>query len=215
MTGRFRTSSPRRRSRRSGVAASRLLALLIGVGFATLPTVAHAASESDLDSAVNSLTITQTTIVTDLAPGRPPVALTGVITNNGPDSTHITAIDVEITSVTLALDAAAGTCNASDYELLNARMLVGYTLAADGGSTVFSGASLGFTNKTTQQDACQRATVHLLYTAVSSPAALPATGAFSAGGIVFGLAIAALIVGAVLTRRSPSPRHWHHDPGES
>jgi LPXTG-motif cell wall-anchored protein len=172
---------------------------------------------SDPDGVVNSLTITQTSVVTDLGPGRPAAALTGAITNNGPDSTHITAINVEITSVTLALDASPGTCSSSDYELFDARMPVGHTLAADGGSTVFSGASLGFADKTTQQDACQRATVHLLYTAVSSPPVrppvLPLTGAFSATAIVLGVAVAALLVGAVLTRRSRSRRRWNHETG--
>ncbi len=209
----IRALGPRRQSRRWGIATFRLIAVIVVAGFATLPTPAHAAPDSGPDGAVNSLTITQTSVVTDLAPGRPPVILAGVITNNGPDSTHITAIDVEITSVTRALDAAPGTCTTSDYELVDARMLVGRTLAASGGSVVFSGASLGFINKTTQQDACQRATVHLLYTAVSnppaSPSALPTTGVSTATGTFVGVAITALIVGAVLARRSKRGARRH------
>lgn len=218
MIGTVQTPGPRRQSRRWGTAASRLLAVLAVVGgiavagCATLPTQAHAAPDSDPDGAVNALTITQTSIVTDLAPGRAPAILAGVITNNGPDSTNITAIDVEITSVTLALDAPPGTCGSRDYEILDARMAVGRTLAAEGGSTVFSGASLGFVNTTTVQDACQGATVHLLYTAVSTLPALSMTGAASGGIVVLGVAIAALIVGAAMTGRFSSPRCWRLRP---
>jgi hypothetical protein len=34
-----------------------------------------------------------------------------------------------------------------------------------GGSTDFAGASIGFADNTTNQDACQRSVIHLLYTA--------------------------------------------------
>ena len=44
------------------------------------------------------------------------------------------------------------------------RMLVERTLGPDG-SSPFAGASTGFNNKATNQDACQRAVIHLLYTA--------------------------------------------------
>ena len=51
----------------------------------------------------------------------------------------------------------------SDYRLVATQMPLGRTLSP-GGTTPFAGASIGFSNKTTNQDACQGATVHLHYT---------------------------------------------------
>jgi len=66
--------------------------------------------------------------------------------------------------VVRATGAAAGTCGAGDHVLLDVRMPVGQPLASYGGSTAFAGASIGFDDKSTNQDACQGATVHLHYT---------------------------------------------------
>jgi hypothetical protein len=112
----------------------------------------------------NSLTITQTSVMVGLAPGIAPVAITGVVSNNGTDSTDITAIEVAITGVITDPNSAPGTCDPSDYVLLNPRMPVGQTLGP-GGSTPFAGASIGFSNKVVNQDTCKGATVVLLYTA--------------------------------------------------
>ncbi|MEP6563255.1 MAG: hypothetical protein ABJD68_19525, partial [Nakamurella sp.] len=78
--------------------------------------------------AENSLTIVQTSVLNGLAPGIGPVAITGVVSNNGTDSTEITAIDVEIVRVTTDPGSAPGACGPSDYLLLNSRMPVGRTL---------------------------------------------------------------------------------------
>lgn len=86
--------------------------------------------------------------------------------NNGPDSTFLTAIRVEIAAVTKLRGAAAGRCDASDYLLLDTRMDVGRTLAPGGGSTTFSGAAIRFNNKSSNQDACQGATIKLRYRTV-------------------------------------------------
>jgi len=115
----------------------------------------------------NSLTIFQTSIMDDLAPDVAPAEIRGLVVNNGPDSTYITAIDVEIVGVVRRIGAAAGTCDASDYVLDDERMLVGQTLNSYGGSAVFAGAAIGFNNKSTQQNACQGATVQLRYTTTS------------------------------------------------
>lgn len=118
---------------------------------------------TDPTPAANSLTITQTSTMADLAPGAAPAPITGLVVNHGPDSTFITAITVEISGVVRRPDAVAGPCDASDYVLLDERMPVGDTLAADGGSIPFAGAAIGFNDKSTNQDACQGATIELRY----------------------------------------------------
>ena len=185
-------------------------AILASAGLILLPTQAMAATP-DVTAAVESLTVVQTSVVTGLAPGVAPVAIIGLITNNGPNPVEVTVVEVTITSVTPALDAAPGVCGPSDYVLLNARMPVNRTIEAGGGSTQFSGASIGFI--TTSQDACQRATVQLLYTALLSPAALPTTGLGGGLGPVLMIALGLAIAGALLAllallARLRRPRGW-------
>jgi len=112
----------------------------------------------------NWLTITQTSPIDDLAPNVAPTQIAGSVVNNGPDSTYITAIAVEIVGVVQRVGSVAGTCDASDYVLLEQRMYVGRTLEPDGGTSAFSGATIGFNNKASNQDACQGARVELRYT---------------------------------------------------
>lgn len=110
-----------------------------------------------------------------LAPGIAPVAITGIVTNNGTDSTNIYDIEVEIVAITTALDSAPGVCDPSDYFLVTeedpldtdpsrARMPVNQFLNP-GESIMFDGAHIGFSNKSTNQDSCKGATIQLLYTA--------------------------------------------------
>ncbi len=160
-------------SRRRGRAVTvALFVLLCGAGMSiTTGTPAHADDASDCPPAQtspavgqNSLTVTQTSTMEGLAPGIAPVPITGIVSNIGTDSTDIVAVDVQITGVTAAAGAAPGVCEPSDYFIVNSLMPVGRTLDP-GGSTTFAGASIGFNNKSTNQDTCKGATIQLLYTA--------------------------------------------------
>ncbi len=150
--------------RRGKVLSAALLILLSGAAMSLTPGTSAEAATPDCPPAQNSLTITQTSVMEGLAPGVGPVPIAGIVTNNGADSTDIIAVDVEISGVTTRAGSAPGTCDPSDYYLSDARMPVGRTLAP-GGSTAFAGASIGFSNKSTNQDTCKGATVQLLYTA--------------------------------------------------
>ena len=147
-----------------------LSACLVGVGVVgfggTGVSAARAATVGCVTDAGagNSLTITQTSTIRGLAPNRAPAAITGIVTNNGTDDTFITEIVVSIVAVTKAFNGARGSCDASDYFLVAPRMRVGQPLVA-GGSAAFTGAAVGFSDKATDQDACQGATVTLLYRA--------------------------------------------------
>jgi len=152
------------RRRRTGVVASLMVLSIVGAAFVIPPGTPAQASNSDCGTTENSLTVKQTSTMDGLAPGLAPVAITGLVVNNSFDSTYIRVVEVEITSVTTRPGSSSGACDASDYFLLNTRMLVERTLSP-GGSAPFAGAAIGLRNKTTNQDACQHATIHLLYTA--------------------------------------------------
>ncbi|WP_369374127.1 LPXTG cell wall anchor domain-containing protein [Promicromonospora sp. Populi] len=154
----------RRRCQAPATSAAVLLLGLLGAALLLGPGAAAPAEAVDCVAADNSLTVTQTSTMSGLAPGVAPVPITGRVVNNGPDSTYIDVVAVEISAVTTAPGTPAAACDASDYLLLDSTMAVGRTLRPDGGATPFSGASIGFANKAVNQDACQRATVHLRYT---------------------------------------------------
>lgn len=151
--------------RRRRAPATLIAALVVGAAILGAPGTAAPAAAADCVAADNSLTVTQTSTMAGLAPGIAPVPITGMVVNNGPDSTYLDVVTVEITSVTTEQGTPASACSASDYLLVDTRMVVGRTLGPDGGSAPFSGASIGFADKNMNQDACQRATVHLRYTA--------------------------------------------------
>jgi LPXTG-motif cell wall-anchored protein len=157
------------RRRRGRATATLLLFLIIGWGAAMVlvPSSPAEASPADCtaDPGNNSLTITQTSTMEGLAPGVEPADITGLVVNNGPDSTFIVAIVVEIVEVIIESDSVSGSCDATDYALLDPRMPVNRTLGP-GGSTTFTGASIGFSDKSTNQDTCQRATIRLHYSTV-------------------------------------------------
>lgn len=154
----------RRRRGRTGSAASLIVLSIACVTFA-LPSAPPARAEtSDCGTTQNFLIVRQTSTMAGLAPGRAPVAIIGLVANHSAESTYLTAVDVEITSVTTSPGSPPGACDASDYLLLNTRMFVKRTLRP-GGSASFTGAAIGFRNKTTNQDACKHAVIHLLYTA--------------------------------------------------
>ena len=154
-----------RRSRRVTGAAVMLALLVVGGGTVVGPaTPAQAAASDCVTTADNSLTVTQTSVMEGLAPGVAPADITGLIVNNGPDGTRIAAVDVVIVAVQ---PGGPGTCDASDYLLLDARMPVAQQSIAPGGSTTFAGAAIGFRDKAIDQNACQNATILLRYTVVA------------------------------------------------
>jgi len=113
---------------------------------------------------VNHLAVSQTSTLEGLAPGVAPIPIAGRLVNEGGDSTWITAVDVEISSITRRSDSTIGSCDASDYLVGDPRMPVEQALGPEG-STRFTGATIGFVNKSSNQDACKGAVIHLRYTA--------------------------------------------------
>ncbi len=119
------------------------------------PTVQDAEAQSPFQ-------IGQISTNVGIAPGVAPTPITGRIANNGPQPIYLTAITVEISRVTTVPGLRSGACDSTDYDLHDPVMPV-EVLLAPGESTTFTGASIGFHNKPINQDACQAATVGLLF----------------------------------------------------
>jgi hypothetical protein len=112
-----------------------------------------------------ALTAVQTSTISDMHPGDSAQTLSGTFDNPNDGPVYVTSVTASIASVTKAGGAVAGTCDATAYTLANATMNIGAEVLADDSST-WSGATIKFNNKGTNQDQCKGATVNLAYAIV-------------------------------------------------
>jgi hypothetical protein len=106
----------------------------------------------------------QTTVLTAMYPGDAAQTISGNFDNSNDGPVYVTSVTASIFSVTKAVGAPAGTCDASDFTLASAVMAVGAQVPTGTGKGSFTGATIHFNNKAAaNQDACQNATVNLSY----------------------------------------------------
>lgn len=115
-----------------------------------------------------SITVQQTSTVTNLRPGGTAQALSGNFDNSDTSPIYVSTVSVTISSITggavapLDLDG----CVAGDYTIAGSPMTVNAQVPAGLAQGAWSGATIVFNNKAGEnQDACKGATVNLSYTA--------------------------------------------------
>jgi len=113
---------------------------------------------------VSGLTANQTTTLAAMYPGDSAQTITGNFDNPNSGPVYVNTVSVSIASVTKAGGAPGGTCDASDFTLANTTMNVGAEVSPGAGVGSFTGATIKFNNKATNQDACKGAMVALAYT---------------------------------------------------
>lgn len=145
-------------------AAAAIVLVTGGVAFAYW-TAGGEGTGSASTGDVAALTVNQTSTVSGLAPGLAAQDLSGDFDNPNDGPVYVTSVTVGIDSVTKAVGAPAGTCDASDYTLTGATMTVDDEVSAGDGQGAWTGATIEFNNKATNQDACKGATVNLAYSA--------------------------------------------------
>jgi hypothetical protein len=109
------------------------------------------------------LTVNQTTSLTPMYPGDSAQVISGTFDNSNAGPTYVTTVTVSISSVTKAGGAPAGTCDATDFTLAGATATVNASVPVGTSQGAWTGPSLKFNNKVSNQDACKGATVHLAY----------------------------------------------------
>ena len=120
-----------------------------GTGSGTVSTAASALP----------VTVVQTSTINTLAPGVAAQTLSGNFNNTTPGPLYVT-------TVTAAITAVSGTCIGSDFTLSNAAMAYGHEVPVGTGvGTTWTGATIAFNDKVTNQDMCKGATVTIGYTA--------------------------------------------------
>lgn len=147
------------RNRRGRTAALAITMLLLSAGLSASRPGISSAEPTDGSSCI---TIIQTSPLTGLAPGIAPAPIAGQLTNHWADTILVSTVTVSIASVTKAPGSREGTCDTSDFILSQPDMPLGVTIE-HGGTADFSGALIGFNDKSVNQDACQGATVELHY----------------------------------------------------
>jgi hypothetical protein len=110
----------------------------------------------------SAITVVQTSVVGGLEPGGAAQTLSGNFNNPNSSPVYVTDVVASIAGVTQAV-GAVGSCDATDFTLSLATMPVGHEVAAGNAKDAWSGATIAFNNKATNQDGCKGATVNFAY----------------------------------------------------
>lgn len=117
-----------------------------------------------------ALTVVQTSAPADIRPGAAAQTLTGNFTNTNDEPIYVGTVTASISSVVKAGGAPAGTCDATDYTLSSATMVVNAQIPVGTAQGAWTGATIAFNNKSdANQDACKGATVNFAYTIGNTP----------------------------------------------
>lgn len=151
------------RNKKVALVTAALLAVSGGVAVAYW-TVGGSGTGTAATGTTSNILPVQTTVVTDMHPGDTAQLLAGNFTNGDDGPVYVGTVTASIESVDMATNAAAGTCDASDYTLANAAMAVNAEVPVGFRQGAWTGATIKFNDKATNQDACKGATVNLTYT---------------------------------------------------
>lgn len=154
----------RKITKKTVVVAAASGVLISGAGAAyAYWTAGGAGTGTATTGTVVALTTNQTSTISGMAPGDSAQTLTGTFTNTNAGPVYVASVTASIASVLKATGAPAGTCDATDYTLATATMTVGHEVAAGNNVDAWTGATIKFNNKASNQDACKGATVNLAY----------------------------------------------------
>jgi hypothetical protein len=153
----------RKFTKKTVAVAAATAVLLTGAGVAYAYWTAGGSGTGSAATGTNvAITAVQTSTVTAMGPGDSAQSLNGTFTNTNTGPVFVTSVTASIASVVKDAGAVAGTCDASDYTLAGAVMTVNADALANDTST-WTGATIKFNNKATNQDQCKLATVNLAY----------------------------------------------------
>ncbi|HEY1537800.1 MAG TPA: hypothetical protein VGF63_00275 [Solirubrobacteraceae bacterium] len=153
------SSSNRKRSIIGAIVAL----LVISAGAYAYWTAGGSGSGSGAAGTTTALTVNQTGTLTAMYPGDSAQTLSGNFDNTNSGPTHVGTVTASIGTVTKAGGAPAGTCDATDFTLTNAAMTVNADVPVGTAQGTWTGATIKFNNKVTNQDGCKLATIALVY----------------------------------------------------
>lgn len=110
-----------------------------------------------------ALTVTQTTVLSAMYPGDSAQVISGKFNNTNSGPIYVGTVTASISSVVKAGGAVAGTCDATDFTLADAVATINAEVPVGTAVGAWTGPSLKFNNKASNQDQCKGATVNLAY----------------------------------------------------
>jgi hypothetical protein len=153
-----------RHTKRRTVGLGAVLVLaLAGAAFAYWTAGGSGSGSATAAGAQTPLIANQTTVLTAMYPGDSAQTISGNFDNPNSGPIQVATVTASIASVTKAVGAPAGTCDDTDFTLATATLSVGAEVAAGLAKGSFTGATIKFNNKASNQDACKGATVNLAY----------------------------------------------------
>jgi len=112
-------------------------------------------------ASTSNVTVVQTTVLTAMYPGDTAQTISGNFNNANTGPVYISTVTASISSVTKGGVLAVG-CDSSDFTLAGNVMTVNASIPVGVGGA-WTGATIQFNNKATNQDACKGVTVNLGY----------------------------------------------------
>lgn len=149
--------------KRVGVIGTVAVVAIAGVAYAYWTAGGSGTGSASAASAQTPLTVNQTSSLVPMYPGDSAQTISGNFTNPNSGPIRVGTVTASIGSVTKDAGAPTGTCDASDFTLGSAAMTVNAEVPPGTGVGSFTGATIRFNNKASNQDACKGATVGLAY----------------------------------------------------
>ncbi len=150
-----------RMTRKRGLLGAAAITLLLAAGAYAYWTAGGSGTGTAPTSAgTEALVVNQVTVINDMYPGDTAQTISGNFDNGNDGPIRVATVTASIASVT----GGTGACDASDYTLANAAMTVAAEVPVGPGVGAWTGATIKFNNKATNQDGCKGATVNLAYT---------------------------------------------------
>lgn len=140
---------------------------LVGTGTAYAYWSTSGSGTGSASTATNGVVLSYSQTASEKAlglyPGQAAQSIAGTVTNtSSTQNGFVGTVTASLLSVTKAAGAPAGTCDTTDYTLGGTPVAVNRDLGP-GVSASFGGQTITFNNKSSNQDACQGATVNLTF----------------------------------------------------
>lgn len=149
--------------KRVGVIGTVAAVAIAGAAYAYWTAGGSGTGSASAANAQTALTVNQTSTLVPMYPGDSAQTISGNFTNPNSGPIRVGTVTASIGSVTKDVGAPVGTCDATDFTLGSAAMAVNAEVPAGTGVGSYTGATIRFNNKASNQDACKGATVSLAY----------------------------------------------------
>ncbi len=150
-------------NRKRAATLGALAVIAVGTAFAFWTMGGSGTGSASAQNPTTNLVVNQTTTLAAMYPGDSAQTISGNFNNTNTGPVYAGTVTASIASVTKATGAPTGTCDATDFTLATPAMTVNAEVPVGSGQGSWTGATIKFNNKATNQDACKGATVSLAY----------------------------------------------------